>query len=93
MASPRTHKLPLSGEFISEENADEALTTVDKAAEKIVLRKLDWHILPLITLIYTLAFLDRANIGNGRLYGLEKDLGLKGNQFQTAVSVFFATYV
>ncbi len=38
---------------------DEALTTVDKAAEKVVLRKLDWHILPLIILIYTLAFLDR----------------------------------
>ncbi|KAL8883074.1 MAG: hypothetical protein Q9198_000019 [Flavoplaca austrocitrina] len=93
MATTKSHKSPLSGEFISEENTDEALTTVDKAAEKIVLRKLDWHILPLITLIYTLAFLDRANIGNGRLYGLEKDLGLKGNQFQTAVSVFFATYV
>ncbi|KAL8927090.1 MAG: hypothetical protein Q9172_001512 [Xanthocarpia lactea] len=72
---------------------DEALTTVNKAAEKVVLRKLDWHILPLITLIYILAFLDRANIGNGRLYGLEKDLGLNGNQFQTAISVFFATYV
>ncbi|KAL8642406.1 MAG: hypothetical protein Q9228_000912 [Teloschistes exilis] len=35
----------------------------------------------------------RSNIGNGRLYGLEEDLGLKGNQFQTATSVFFATYV
>ena len=35
----------------------------------------------------------RANIGNGRLFGLEKDLGLQGNQFQTAVAVFFATYV
>ncbi|KAL8900629.1 MAG: hypothetical protein Q9192_000973 [Flavoplaca navasiana] len=93
MATTRSHKSSLSGEFISEGITDEALTTVDKAAEKIVLRKLDWHILPLITLIYTLAFLDRANIGNGRLYGLEKDLGLKGRQFQTAVSVFFATYV
>ena len=35
----------------------------------------------------------RSNIGNGRLYGLEEDLGLKGDQFQTATSVFFATYV
>ncbi|KAL9034516.1 MAG: hypothetical protein Q9180_005362, partial [Flavoplaca navasiana] len=58
MASTRSHKSPLSGESISDEIADEALTTVDKAAEKVVLRKLDWHILPLITLIYTLAFLD-----------------------------------
>lgn len=35
----------------------------------------------------------RSNIGNGRLYGLEEDLRLRGDQFQTATSVFFATYV
>ena len=35
----------------------------------------------------------RSNIGSGRLYGLEEDLVLKRNQFQTATSVFFATYV
>lgn len=31
------------------------------------------------------------NIGNARLYNLEKDLGLVGNQFQIAVSIFFVT--
>ena len=35
----------------------------------------------------------RVNIGNARLYGLEKDLGLKGNQFQTSVSILFVTYL
>ena len=29
----------------------------------------------------------------GRLYSLEKDLGLHGNQFQVAVSIFFVTYI
>jgi MFS family permease len=29
----------------------------------------------------------------GRLYGLEKDLGLHGNQFQVAVSILFVTYI
>ena len=33
------------------------------------------------------------NIGNARLYGLEKDLGLVGNQFQIAVSILFVTYI
>lgn len=32
------------------------------------------------------------NIGNGKLYGLEEDLGLEGNQYQTAVSILFVTY-
>ncbi|KAI4227926.1 MAG: hypothetical protein LQ349_006632 [Xanthoria aureola] len=82
-----------SSEQTTVEGSEQASTNGDRAAEKAVLRKVDWHILPLITLIYMLAFLDRANIGNGRLFGLEKDLGLRGNQFQTAVAVFFATYV
>lgn len=32
------------------------------------------------------------NIGNARLYGLEKDLGLHGDQFQIAVSILFVPY-
>jgi MFS family permease len=28
-----------------------------------------------------------------RLYGLEEDLGLKGNQYQIAVSILFVTYL
>lgn len=27
------------------------------------------------------------------LYGLKEDLGLKGNQFQVAVSILFVTYL
>ncbi|KAI4249767.1 MAG: hypothetical protein L6R40_000556 [Gallowayella cf. fulva] len=75
------------------ETFEEASTNSDTAAEKAVLRRVDRHILPFIALIYLFSFLDRSNIGNGRLYGLEEDLGLKANQFQTATSVFFATYV
>ena len=33
------------------------------------------------------------NIGNARLYGMESDLGLVGNQYQTAVSLLFVTYI
>jgi MFS family permease len=33
------------------------------------------------------------NIGNARLYGLEEDLGLEGDQFQISVSILFVTYV
>lgn len=31
--------------------------------------------------------------GNARLYGMEEDLGLQGNQYQTAVSILFVTYL
>lgn len=36
---------------------------------------------------------DRVNIGNARLYGMEKDLGLDGNKYQIAVSLLFVTYI
>ncbi|KAI1339802.1 major facilitator superfamily domain-containing protein [Xylariaceae sp. FL0016] len=61
--------------------------------EKKILRKLDLHLVPLIMLLYTFSFLDRVNIGNARLYHLEEDLGLVGNQFQVAVSILFVTYI
>ncbi|KAH8162348.1 hypothetical protein CIB48_g5896 [Xylaria polymorpha] len=61
--------------------------------EQKLVRKLDLHLIPLVMLLYTFSFLDRVNIGNARLYGLEKDLGLMGNQFQIAVSILFVTYI
>ncbi|RYC64495.1 hypothetical protein CHU98_g1696 [Xylaria longipes] len=61
--------------------------------ERKLVRKLDWHLVPLVMLLYTFSFLDRVNIGNARLYGLEEDLRLTGNQFQIAVSILFVTYI
>ncbi|KAJ2974611.1 hypothetical protein NUW58_g8605 [Xylaria curta] len=61
--------------------------------ERKLVRKVDLHLIPLVMLLYTFSFLDRVNIGNARLYGLEEDLGLVGNQFQIAVSILFVTYV
>lgn len=66
---------------------------LDPAAEARLLRKLDWHITPMVMLLYLMSFLDRVNIGNARLYGLEKDLGLNADQYQTAVSLLFVTYL
>lgn len=33
------------------------------------------------------------NIGNAAIYGLQKDLKLKGNEFNAALTVFFVPYV
>ena len=65
---------------------------IDHAAERRLVRKLDCFIVPMVMLLYLFSFLDRVNIGNARLYGLEEDLGLKGNDYQTAVSLLFVTY-
>lgn len=39
--------------------------------EAAVIRKLDFRLIPLVFLLYMLAVLDRSNLGNARLAGLE----------------------
>jgi hypothetical protein len=56
-------------------------------------RLVQWLSLTHSSNTYFLCFLNRVNICNTRLYRLEDDLGLHGDQYQTAVSVLFATYV
>lgn len=42
--------------------------------EKALLRKLDYRLLPPLTLLYLLSFLDRSNVGNARLEGMTTDI-------------------
>ncbi|CAF0882011.1 unnamed protein product [Rotaria sp. Silwood1] len=56
-------------------------------------RKLDLHILPLLSIIYLNSYLIRSNISNAKLVDLEDDLRLTSDQYQWALSIFFFGYV
>lgn len=43
--------------------------------------------------MYFFNFLDRNAIANGRLNGMDVDLGLKDNEFQTLISILFVGYI
>lgn len=64
-----------------------------KALDKKTSRKIDLRLMPMLIYIYILNYLDRNNIALARLGGLEKDLGLVGNQYQTCISVLFVGYI
>src|SRR6266511_2285967 len=49
--------------------------------ENKVIRKLDWHLLPLIFVLYSLSVLDRSNLGNARISGMEDDINLEGTRY------------
>ncbi|KAF4473020.1 major facilitator superfamily transporter [Fusarium albosuccineum] len=66
--------------------------TFDKNAEKRLRRKIDLYIVPLVAVLYLFCFIDRTNIGNARLANFEEDLGLKGNDFNLVLSVFYVSY-
>ncbi|KIJ68120.1 hypothetical protein HYDPIDRAFT_173800 [Hydnomerulius pinastri MD-312] len=57
-----------------------------------ILRKLDWHLLPFVSLLYLLSFLDRTNVGNAKVAGMAKDLNLIGFRYNIAAAVFFILY-
>jgi hypothetical protein len=53
----------------------------------------DLRIVPWLSLLYLLSFLDRSNIGNANLFGLSADLGLSTTQYSACLAIFFAFYV
>lgn len=67
--------------------------TLDPAAEKKLLLKLDAFFVPIIMLVYLSCFLDRTNIGNVKVAGMPQDINASAQEFSTAVSIFYATYV
>ena len=48
------------------------------------------RIIPWVAILYLMLSLDRNNIGNARLGTLEEDLHLSGNDYYTALTIFFA---
>ncbi|KAF5356139.1 hypothetical protein D9756_004072 [Leucocoprinus leucothites] len=60
--------------------------------EKKLMRRVDWHVIPWLSLLYLLNFLDRGSIGNAKLYRMEKDLGINDNQYLIALTLFFFPY-
>jgi hypothetical protein len=57
---------------------DASQEVFDEGANKRLLRKMDVKLLPFLALLYLLSFLDRTNIGNAKLAGLEESLGMTG---------------
>ncbi|ROV98399.1 hypothetical protein VMCG_07091 [Cytospora schulzeri] len=55
--------------------------------------RIDLRLLPFISILYLLAFLDRVNVANARSFGLAADLGLGGTEYNTILTVFFVPYV
>ncbi|KAL5601895.1 hypothetical protein FOBRF1_009428 [Fusarium oxysporum] len=60
--------------------------------EKMILRKMDMRLIPMLALLYLLSFLDRGNIGNAKIEGLQEDLKMSPDQYNWCLTVFFFTY-
>ncbi|KAH0834817.1 major facilitator superfamily domain-containing protein [Lanmaoa asiatica] len=63
------------------------------ALEGTVWRKLDMRILPLCTIFFLLAFLDRTNISNARVVGLQTSLAMSNYQLWSSGSLCTSPYI
>lgn len=66
--------------------------TLTSEQEAKLWRKVDLRLMPILALMYLLSFLDRGNIGNARLQGLQTQLHLTGNKYNIALTMFFIPY-
>ncbi|KAH7024769.1 major facilitator superfamily domain-containing protein [Microdochium trichocladiopsis] len=62
------------------------------AAEKRLVRKLDFVLLPCLWWMYILAYVDRGNVANANAAGLSTDLKLSDDDYSLIVSIFFIGY-
>ncbi|KAF7309172.1 MFS general substrate transporter [Mycena kentingensis (nom. inval.)] len=63
-----------------------------------VLRKIDWHILPLmmsptmVPVLYWIQFMDKTTLGNAAILGIQKATHLTTNQYNWLGTIFYISY-
>ena len=87
---------------IHEQNVDrdqeqEMLTARLRGEDKKIAqikRKLDLQLVLTAAVLYVWAYIDRGNLGNALVAGMDEDLGLVGNnRYSILAQVFFVTYI
>ncbi|KAI1078004.1 MFS general substrate transporter [Whalleya microplaca] len=95
MSSSENNETPNKGIVVELEKGELSVDQLDANTHltRKILWKLDTRILPVLALLFLCSFLDRTNVGNARLYGLEKDVGMTDHQYDQGLAVFYATYI
>ncbi|KAK7744108.1 Allantoate permease [Cytospora paraplurivora] len=84
-------------------DADEALRVLEgengevveltPEADRKLLRKIDWHLMPLLCLVYGLNYLDKTTVSYASIMGLKTDIGLVGQEYSWIGSMFYFGYL
>lgn len=78
-----------NGEEINVVNKD----YINHHLERRICRKLDLRILPVTAIMYLFNALDKGNISNAKTNGIDKDLGIKGQEWNNMLSIFYIPFV
>ncbi|KAG6032365.1 hypothetical protein E4U41_007228 [Claviceps citrina] len=75
--------------FLNSHRDASAADTVDAVDLNALRRRIDWHIVPLMFLCYTMQFLDKVTLNYAAVMGISKDLKLAGNDFSNVATFLF----
>jgi len=71
----------------------ESIVPCDPIAEKKLVHKFDWRLMPLFCAAYFFSALDRSNVGNAKVAGMTTDIGITAQQYSNANSLVYASYL
>ncbi|KAB8227283.1 major facilitator superfamily domain-containing protein [Aspergillus alliaceus] len=81
-------------------NTNEATTNVireishlSKENERKLRLKIDLYVIPTVSMLWLFCFIDRANIGNARIAGMDASLKLQGYDYNIILSCFYISYI
>ncbi|PLB41584.1 allantoate permease family MFS transporter [Aspergillus candidus] len=87
------YEYPAKSKLDQFEDPDAGLSAEERAKiDRALLWKLDLKLVPWLSLLYLISFLDRTNIGNAKLANLQEDLNMSDNQYNNALTIFFVSY-
>lgn len=61
--------------------------------ERAVLKKIDWVLMPLMIVSYTIQYMDKSVMAQSAIYDLQTDLGLVGQDYSWCSSIFYFGYL
>lgn len=88
LADSKLKELHVESLTVQANDRSAAKYDIDPVAERALLRKIDVRLIPILWFLFMLAFLDRTNIGNGRILGMEEELRMEGNDYNIALFIF-----
>ncbi|KAF9653218.1 MFS general substrate transporter [Thelephora ganbajun] len=72
--------------------AAEDITLTPEEAKRLR-RKIDWHIMPLMSILYWVQFMDKTTLGYSAILGIRKDTNLTTNEYNWLGTIFYLGYL
>ncbi|CAK7209716.1 hypothetical protein SCUCBS95973_000534 [Sporothrix curviconia] len=94
---------PATGEIVLIAGYDAAMmsarASLSADEEKALLRRIDWRLLPLLSVIYMVKTIDAANVSNARImdegtpHNIMTELGMTSNMYNLVTTAYYIPYI